>query len=421
MGLSFCQLKRGVWVGFLLFSLTASTGDAKAAGDPGLNCGRAQATFSELQNHFYQPILGKWKKAIWWNQPNILQALIDESEIEASNPTLSSKQRDQFLSDRKKLVHSIWVKARLQYFGNFINLVYDDQIWWALASIRAFEFTGDRSYLDPVWRIFSEPNKTWGQVCSGGVYWKPSWHLVSTFVNELFFLLSARMALIETDPLKREAYQSAAQKAYDWFFKSGLIFDASQETAYLAYLKQNNIPVQDRLLFPGLIANYLTTSCQSNFERPWTYNQGVVLAALVAFSKGQPALSSEALARARLLADVSTHASVLQLNGALNEPPTVPSNPDTQMFKGVYSRDLSVLNEALPDHPYDFFYERNGELVWKNGRDSDPTSSSQGLFNFYWGRWIPWGVGADAPSATKQVSALELYISACRVEMRAKD
>jgi len=94
----------------------------------------------------------------------------------------------------------------------------------------------------------------------------------------------------------------------------------------------------------NLVNDGLTTAtCTNNNQTPWSYNQGVPLAALNELYRATG--DSSLLTTARALAGASTSNSVLNPGGILFDN---GGGGDVPSFKGVYVRDLAVLNRHWP-------------------------------------------------------------------------
>jgi|SRR5271166_2238044 len=57
------------------------------------------------------------------------------------------------------------------YNTNFLNNNYDDEGWWALAWIKAYDLTNEPKYLDMAKTIFADMIDGWDDTCSGGLFW----------------------------------------------------------------------------------------------------------------------------------------------------------------------------------------------------------------------------------------------------------
>ena len=97
----------------------------------------------------------------------------------------------------------------------------------------------------------------------------------------------------------------------------------------------------------------------------WTYNQGVLINALVQLHKltGDP----NALATARRIADAMTTSTYLSPNGILREPNKPDAcGGDGVSFKGAAIRGLGVLNSAT-GRAYNTYLRRNADSAYAAG------------------------------------------------------
>src|SRR6185437_1298935 len=116
-----------------------SDGTASAAsGDHSEALARAGAAARALQT-WYKPETGLWATTGWWNSANALGALIDYSAIAHS--------REYF-----PVIANTYEKNRKK---GFLNKFYDDEGWWALTWVKAYDLTHDRRYLDTAKAIFA--------------------------------------------------------------------------------------------------------------------------------------------------------------------------------------------------------------------------------------------------------------------------
>lgn len=71
------------------------------------------------------------------------------------------------------------------------NGIRDDYGWWALAWMRAYDLTGDGTYLDIAEDIADEISQGWSTVCGGGIEWTTQTREKNTITNTLFLKLTA--------------------------------------------------------------------------------------------------------------------------------------------------------------------------------------------------------------------------------------
>jgi len=310
---------------------------------------------------FYDQRGGVWPTTGWWNSGNALTALTNYM-------ILSGDHRYVWV------IENTFTKKQLAARGNFINDFTDDTGWWALAWISAYDLTGDTRYLQTAQR---DVDFMWGNhddVCGGGLWWTVNRGYKNAISNELFVQAAAELAQRLGDG--GSVYLERAVAAWNWFEASGMIND-------------------DLLVNDGLA----TSTCRNNGDTTWTYNQGVLLGGLVALARATG--DDNYLQRARELADASTTAESLHVDGVLTEP-CEQSGCDVNgpSFKGIYVRNLGELNRALDDHPFSDYLVHQASTAHDNNRNQN---------NEYGLNWA--GPIQDISGATQQ-SAVDLLVAA---------
>jgi predicted alpha-1,6-mannanase (GH76 family) len=286
------------------------------------------ATYQEYANagmvalhSFYDPSTGLWKTTGWWNAANALETTIDYSAF-----TNAATYRATILNTFEKNRHK-----------NFLNDFYDDQGWWALAWLKAYDLTRDSRYLEMAKTIFQDMTGGWDKVCGGGIWWSKERKYKNAIANELFLAIAARLYL----RTRHQPYLDWAQRTWTWFRNTGLIN------------RQN------------LINDGLNAVCQNNGEVTWTYNQGVILGGLVDLYKGTR--DQSLLNQAQAIADAAT--LILAPNGILQEPCEPNCGKDGPQFKGIFMRNLSYLARTLNQPVYKAFIVQNAEMIWQQNRN----------------------------------------------------
>ena len=138
---------------------------------------RADAGMAALQN-FYNPSTGLFNTpAGWWQAANALETTIDFS---------ARANTDLYTSD----IATTFNKNRTQ---NFLNNYYDDEGWWALTWIKAYDLTGNTDYLNSAKTIFSDMAGGWDTTCSGGIWWSKDRTYKNAIANELFLTVAGRL------------------------------------------------------------------------------------------------------------------------------------------------------------------------------------------------------------------------------------
>ncbi|PLN85677.1 Six-hairpin glycosidase [Aspergillus taichungensis] len=306
---------------------------------------------------WYNTTTGLWDTTNWWNGANCLTVLgdlaaVDPSTLNSSASvfnntwTLASKYRPLPAQRTVNLNvqpansgtrHSISTDAS----PDFTNAMYDDEGWWALAWIRAFDVTQDRRYLNTAVDIFTDMTTGWGATC-GGLWWNKEHTENGAIENELFISVAAHLA--RRIPEQAD-FRDWALKAWRWFSKSGLIND--QHT----------------------INNGLDLStCKNDHDTVWSYNQGVILGALVELSQLQSDTSYLSTARDIALGGID---ALSNSDGVLQESCEPDCGADGSQFKGIFMRNLIRLHQAAPDCKIESFIRRNTDSIWDRDRDDD--------------------------------------------------
>jgi predicted alpha-1,6-mannanase (GH76 family) len=310
---------------------------------------------------WYAEDTGRWKTTGWWNAANGLTVLVDYASL-SDTPELQATIANTFDRNSQK---------------NFLNEYDDDEGWWALGWAGAYEITHNDRYLAMAETIFADMASNWDDTCGGGIWWKKPKQYKNAIANELFLSAAAKLAGLATDPQKRSAYLGWAQREWKWFSATGMIN-------------------ADNLVNDGLDA-----TCHNNHRTTWTYNQGVILGGLTMLSKqsGDP----KPLETAQTIA-LAAMAHLTDLDGVLHDScePARCGN-DAPQFKGIFSRNLAVLNAAVPVPGFRAFLRRNAESIWRN-RDSD------GRFG------LIWSAPSEVKTAATQISALDALVAAAEAE-----
>jgi len=319
---------------------------------------RAAAGASALQR-WYRPSRGLWRGAGWWQSANALTAVIGYTR--ATGDTAHAG-----------VVETTFRRAPRRRDG-FVNTFYDDNGWWALAWVAAYDLTGDGRYLGAAERIFARNEEGWDATCGGGLWWNTERRYKNAITNELFLTLAARLAQRTPDPGGR--YRSWALRAWDWFRASGMTGTG------------------------GLVNDGLTAGCTNNGRTTWTYNQGVILgglAALYQLTGDRGYLAAGELIAGATLATLVTPPGA-PVPGILTEPSERPGaryGDDTQ-FKGIFVRHLHDFYAEASHPAYREFILRNARSLWEHGR------SAANQFSMHWAGPF------DAAGASVQSSALD--------------
>src|SRR5207248_9208110 len=100
---------------------------------------------------------------------------------------------------------------------------YDDEGWWALTWIKAYDLTGETRYLDMAKSLFDDMKGGWDEAGGGGVWWNKDRKYKNAIANELFLTVAARLHQRTPGDGGKESYIEWAQREADWFEASGMI------------------------------------------------------------------------------------------------------------------------------------------------------------------------------------------------------
>jgi predicted alpha-1,6-mannanase (GH76 family) len=347
-----------VFLIFISFSSWAAT--------PGASGEHARVAVNALQQWYTQEN-GLYRTTGWWNSANAITALANYSRIYHSTA---------YLPVFANTLHA--AQTAHDGFPGFINDYYDDEGWWALAWIDVYDLTGDAQYLQTAASIFDDMQEGWDtKTCGGGVWWSKKTRGKNAIENELFLDVAASLANRATASEQRQRYLDWAQKEWVWFYNSGMIN------------KEHLINDGLRKTDPG--------RCTNNGGTTWTYNQGVILGALVELNKAAPDPKLKKMAEAIALSAIK---HLTDDQGVLREPTKTHIGNDAPQFKGIFSRNLMLLNSAFPNRRYQSFARTNAQSIW----DKDKNESNQ--FGFFWAGPV------DLMDAARQSSALDGLIAA---------
>jgi predicted alpha-1,6-mannanase (GH76 family) len=140
----------------------------------------------------------------------------------------------------------------------------------------------------------------------------------------------------------KQYYLDIAQNQWAWFQESGMINSKN-------------------LINDGL------QNCSNNGGTVWSYNQGVILGALVELNKASP--NAAYLTTARNIATAAI-ANLSDSNNVLHDPCEPNCGADGSQFKGVFMRNLQKLQAAAPDDGFLKSIGANAASIWSYDRNS---------------------------------------------------
>lgn len=388
---------------------------------------RAALALDALQ-FWYNTGTGLWETTGWWNSANIMTMIGDFANAEPDNGTLQTLVSNVFantllkapaknpnpgIEDRRPSSttwgpwgsgyrkylepdtgepHSVYpanwltvsmapaaVNGSAPKASDWLDGYYDDDLWWALAWINAYDVTFNPPYLTLAEDIFLAVARTWGTYCfGGGIYWSHERNYVNAIANELFFSTAAHLAN-RVEFRKQIVYREWAEKSLDWFLQSGMLNDQ------------------------GTINDGLTPECRNNGQTTWSYNQGVILGGLVELQRASPSPKNQYIALASHIANAALD-ELSDAKGVIHDDCEPNCGADGTQFKGIFMRNLVQLQGAGKD---DFrkAINANADSIWNNDR-----CALDNGFNVFSVDWA--GPFIQPANASTQSSAMEALVGA---------
>jgi predicted alpha-1,6-mannanase (GH76 family) len=323
---------------------------------------RAAAGMAPLQA-WYDATTGLWDTTDWWTSANQLETEIDYAR-EMGDAT--------YFDD----IDTTFVENQASNFDRFGY--YDDDGWWAIAWIKAYDLSHQQRYLDMAKTIFTRMSGGWDGKCGGGIYWASAKAGSNGLMNKnaipnsLFLQVAAKLHERTPGDAGAGSFLDWAQREWAWFKGTGM------------------------LTADGLVVDTLDslTTCKPTGPT-FTYNQGVLVGGLVdlAAGTGDATLLDQAAAIAN-----ATMTKMVTSGGVLEEAPC--GGDICTQFKGVFMRNLAHLYDARPSAPLQTFMRRQSDQLWSSNRNA------QDQFGYEWD--LPF----DEATASRQSSALDALVAA---------
>ena len=351
----------------------------------------AVSAVNSLQT-WYNDETGLWDTTGWWNSANVLTMLAD---FVAVNPSIDQMANIVFQNtfikaqetnmDAVKVMTPSMVDSYTWPFippaygrplpltsDGFLNNYYDDEGWWALGWLKVYDHVDETRYLQAAIDIFEDMTTGWGAPC-GGLWWSKDHTYTGAIENELFLTVAAQLAnrVVKS---RKNYYLEWALKEWDWFKRSGMI--------------NSNNNINNGIDF---------ATCQNDNGTVWTYNQGVVLGGLLELHKASPDRSYLITAEKIAVAAIET---LSDSNDILHEPCEPDCGADGPQFKGIFMRNLQLLQKMFPNQRFKKFIEKNADSIWLNDRGGQDQLD------------LVWSGPFSSATASKQSSACDALVAA---------
>lgn len=312
---------------------------------------------------WYDVDTGLWNKTDWWTSANQLEAAIDYAR-ETGDPTYTDE------------IENTFVKNEASVFDRYG--FYDDDGWWAIAWIKAYDLSHQDKYLAMAKTIFQRMAGGWDEKCGGGIYWASAkagsdgLKNKNAIPNSLFLQVAAKLHQRTPGDSGPGSYLDWAEREWAWFQQTGMLTPGGDVIDSLDSL----------------------TECKP-VGPVFTYNQGVLMGGLVdlAAAKGDASL----LEQAQVIAD-ATMTKMVAAGGILKDPPC--GGDICTQFKGVFMRNLALLYQARPAPALAMFMRHQSDQLWEHNRNQ------QNQFGYEW--HLPF----DKATASRQSSALDALVAA---------
>jgi predicted alpha-1,6-mannanase (GH76 family) len=200
--------------------------------------------------------------------------------------------------------------------GSLFNDYFDDMLWFALATLRLHDASGDRQYLDDAVALFDHVvEHGWNDAGGASLAWrKQQLAYKNTPANGPLVILGARLHR----RTGQERFRSYADTAFAWL--TDHLVDGTT----------------------GFVEDGVNREGDGRVDTQWrfTYNQGLYVGAAVELADGDPARIATATRTALTAIRELSDGVVFRDEG---------EGGDEGLFKGVYYRYLGLLLEHLPE------------------------------------------------------------------------
>jgi len=347
----------------------------------------AHAAITTLQTYYNSPYQGFWTDG-WWNSANTLTFLADLRRKDSSKflTGLTDGQNGIFQ-------HTLDSQHRDSTGALTYDDFFDDELWWVVGLISAYDTTGQREYLLAANESFAKVVRDDQPSPCGGIYnaYAGEQYRVSSSTIATALYVEAAAQLANRMPAMKSHYIQLAQNKWAW--------------------------IKSNLLIDGIIQGDSLTdypSCNNNHAF-LTYIEGVCISGLVALNRATGNAAYLATAESIANETMSGNYGGMVVNGILTEfcDADLSCNQDEAQFKGIFMRGLKVLHDAKPtaaNNGIPAFLRANADSIWAKSRNGN------NLLGLKWAG--PFAMGADAATQlASHSSATMALVYAAMVSM----
>lgn len=345
------------------------------------------AGYRDQLMRWFDPSTGLWR-TYWWQGASILTSFNDIAYLDESVKNDYGSTWESVFNNAPS--NRPYKAKKAKRDSGFLNDLYDDEGWWALAWIGAYDNTGKTEYLDEAIAIWSDINEAFNRPTCGGVPWKKDegsgpvsiancmchreYHVKCiklTGVLALYINAAASLAARVGDDQKG-TYLDAALDGWAWFQQAELINS-------------------DNLVNDGV-----GDDCKNANDEIFTYNQGSIIGALIELASATDDDSYLDTATDIANAVIADGSPLLTDDGILADGCDLDESctgGDGSAFKGVFIRNLRKLNNERPTDEWKAFMEKNAQSIWNNNLQITDGGCRNGLY------WSGPYIDADEPVA----------------------
>ena len=219
--------------------------------------------------------------------------------------------------------------------GSPFNDYFDDMLWFALATLRLADATGDEAFRSVAIRIWHHVRDNgWNEHQGGGIAWRVAQpYYKNTPANGPFIILSARL------------------------------HSRTRESHYLEWALRTMAWLEQTLVEPdGFVHDGINRLADGAIDKHWrfTYNQGLYLGACVELARntGDDDYLRRALRTAR------TAVAELMTDGVFADE---GEGGDEGLFKGIFYRYARLLVDATGDAELRATLLNSTNILWERG------------------------------------------------------